>query len=140
MFDYRYILYLFFIIPIITLGLICSLEYVFFSFSCACWHLLFLLLHMTTPTVLKRRHDLKSVNSICLTLHKKFKDINIPSRSELGRVKSLVRTEDLSDDECKRHFTIITLLRESTFFRLEKIRFNLFINLLIYTLRPSSHN
>ncbi|CAC5386746.1 SOD1 [Mytilus coruscus] len=43
-----------------------------------------------------------------LKLLKKFKDIRILPRSELGRVKSLVRTQDLSDDECKRHFTSIT--------------------------------
>ncbi|CAC5414983.1 unnamed protein product [Mytilus coruscus] len=34
--------------------------------------------------------------------------IDIMGMTELGRVKSLVRTEDLSDDDCKRHFTSIT--------------------------------
>ncbi|CAC5394879.1 unnamed protein product [Mytilus coruscus] len=63
---------------------------------------------MPPATYLKRRHDLKSVNNMGLKLLKKCKDIRIPPRTELGRVKSLVRTEDLSDDDCKRHFTSIT--------------------------------
>ncbi|CAC5370976.1 unnamed protein product [Mytilus coruscus] len=64
----------------------------------------FVILKMQPATVLKRRHDLKSVNNMGLKLLKKFKDIRVPPRTELGRVKSLVRTEDLSDDDCKRHF------------------------------------
>ncbi|CAC5408572.1 unnamed protein product [Mytilus coruscus] len=40
---------------------------------------------MPPATVLKRRHDLKSVNNMGLKLLKKFKDIRILPRTELGR-------------------------------------------------------
>lgn len=70
--------------------------------------LLSLLFQMPPTMVLKRRYDLKSVNDMGLKLLKKFNDIRIPPRSELGRVKYSVRTEDLSDNDCKRYFTSIT--------------------------------
>lgn len=57
--------------------------------------------------VLKGRHDLQSVNDMGLKLLKKVKDIIIPPRSELERVKYPVCTEDLSDNDCKHYFTSI---------------------------------
>ncbi|CAC5387837.1 unnamed protein product [Mytilus coruscus] len=63
---------------------------------------------MPSIAVLKKMYDLKSVHNMGLKLLKKFKNIRISPRSELGSVKSLVRTEDLTDDERKRYFTSIT--------------------------------
>lgn len=66
-------------------------------------------LQMAPPaTVLKRRHDLKTVKNAGLKLLKKFKEVKINARTDLARVKALVKTENLSEEDCKKYIHTIT--------------------------------
>ena len=53
-----------------------------------------------------------------LKLLKKYRDVRITGRADLARIKSLVRTEELSADEIRRHFFGITGMEAAEFFDL----------------------